>query len=69
MLLNLKLMLEFLADSGLEQKTNLGVINLHDFLDDFIGEVMDDDLFVIFPDHNVLFLKVQANQLPISIEI
>lgn len=62
-------MLEFLADSGLEQKTNLGVINLHDFLDDFIGEVMDDDLFVIFPDHNVLFLKVQANQLPISIEI
>ena len=69
MLLNLKLMFKFLADGSLEQKTDLGVINLHNLLDDFVGEVMDDDLFVIFPDQNVLFLKVETNQLPISIEV
>ena len=69
MLLNLKLVFKFLADGGLEQKTDLGVINLHDFLDDLIGEVMDDDLFVVFPNHNVLFLKIEANQLPTSVEV
>ena len=69
MLLNLKFVFKFLADGSLEQKTDLGVINLHDFLDDLIGEVMDDDLFVVFPNHNVLFLKIEANQLPTSVEV
>ena len=69
MLLNLKLVFKFLADGGLKQKTDLGVINLHDFLDDLVGEVMDDDLFVVFPNHNVLFLKIEANQLPTSVEV
>lgn len=56
-----ELVLDFLADGGLEHQACLGVAHLDDFLDDLVGEAVDDHLELVLPDQDPSFLEVDAH--------
>jgi len=61
MFFNLILIIDFLADSSFQHKTNLCLINFDNFPDNLIGETMNDDIFLVLPKHNKFFLNVNSH--------
>lgn len=64
-----KLIIDFFADGGFEEKTYLSIVDFHHFTDDLGREAMDGDFFVVFPYQDVLFLDVNADNFFFTVEI
>lgn len=54
--------LNFLANSSLKHEASLGIAHFNNFLDNFIRQTMDNNFLLIFPNQDVSFLKIDANQ-------
>lgn len=64
----LELVFFFFANCSFKEKAYLLIIDFDNFLDDFIREVMNRHFFIIFPDHDVFFLKINTNKFAFFIE-
>ena len=69
MFFDLNFVVYFFAESRFKKKTDLSFTYSHDFLNDFVGKVMDNNFISIFPYQNELLLEVNSNQLSFTTQI
>jgi len=56
------------AYGSLKEKANLLIVHFDNLLDDLIREVVNGNFFVVFPYHDVLLFKVNADKLVFTVE-